>query len=413
MSLSYGLSSKTMESASASSQQHEQNPDFTDYLLIFFDINRGGFFDVAQKILKFLDYKSLVMFKRTCKSIYEFNANCDIEKVKFNAKIRNDWKIGTHKEQTNNAPGLVSSARIYENGRKIICGADESIFVVDSLTSNRLLTLPGHNSIVNSVDLFSIKDEHFIASGSQDGILAIYALETGECLCQKQLFGRIEVVKAKDDILATAHFGKDYDMGCITVRRIVSASDLPVIFSIYQDLYPVFCMDFSDDYLAALEWNATYNNVHAGNILVFPMLESRLLENLSEELTSFTACRFLQEEEQPSSSAKLLTGGHDKFVRLWNVTSTHLVCLRAFKGHSNVIVRLVLKGDLAASRDLDGRIFIWDVNQESDDKALLRKVQSLSRTVTCIAMDERRLVMGSIGQFSVYDYWNGAKVNDL
>ena len=71
-----------MESASASSQQHEQNPDFTtDYLLIFFDINRGGFFDVAQKILKFLDYKSLVMFKRTCKSIYEFNANCDIEKV--------------------------------------------------------------------------------------------------------------------------------------------------------------------------------------------------------------------------------------------------------------------------------------------------------------------------------------------
>ena len=95
------------------------------------------------------------------------------------------------------------------------------------------------------------------------------------------------------------------------------------------------------------------------------------------------------------------------------MTSTHLVCIRAFKGHSNVIVRLVLKGDLAASRDLDGRIFIWDVNQESDDKALLRKVQSLSRTVTCIAMDERRLVMGSIGQFSVYDYWNGAKINDL
>ena len=84
MSLSYGLSSKTMESASASSQQHEQNPDFTNYLLIFFDINRGGFFDVAQKILKFLDYKSLVMFKRTCKSIYEFNANCDIEKVSKN-----------------------------------------------------------------------------------------------------------------------------------------------------------------------------------------------------------------------------------------------------------------------------------------------------------------------------------------
>ena len=83
MSLSYGLSSKTMESASASSLQ---NPDFnSDYLFIFFDINRGGFFDVAQKILQFLDYKSLVMFKRTCKSVYEFlSANCDIEKVSKN-----------------------------------------------------------------------------------------------------------------------------------------------------------------------------------------------------------------------------------------------------------------------------------------------------------------------------------------
>ena len=82
-------------------------------------------------------------------------------------------------------------------------------------------------------------------------------------------------------------------------------------------------MDFSDDYLAALEWNATYNNVHAGNILVFPMLESRLLENLSEELTSFTACRFLQEE---TSSTKLLTGGHDKFVS-FNLTSFDLLII--------------------------------------------------------------------------------------
>ena len=82
-------------------------------------------------------------------------------------------------------------------------------------------------------------------------------------------------------------------------------------------------MDFSDDYLAALEWNATYNNVHAGNILVFPMLESRLLENLSEELTSFTACRFLQEE---TSSTKLLTGGHDKFVS-FNLTSFDLLTI--------------------------------------------------------------------------------------
>ena len=87
-----------------------------------------------------------------------------------------------------------------------------------------------------------------------------------------------------------------------------------------------------------------------------------------------------------------------------------MICLRAFEGHSNVIVRLVLEGDFGASRDLDGRIYVWDLTHTDHETALIRKVQSLSRTVTCIAMDERRLVMGSIGQFSVYDYWNSAKM---
>ena len=114
---------------------------------------------------KMVNQKTIILFRQnsiaqdTQNNYWFFTKKFYISQVKFNAKIRNDWRIGTHKEQTNNAPGLVSSARIYENGRKIICGADESIFVVDSLTSNRLLTLPGHNSIVNSVDLFSIKDE--------------------------------------------------------------------------------------------------------------------------------------------------------------------------------------------------------------------------------------------------------------
>ena len=79
--------------------------------------------------------------------------------VKFGAKIRNDWKNGTHKELTVNAPGLVSSARIYENSRKIICGVDESICVVDTNSGHRLMTLPGHNSIVTTIDLFTINDK--------------------------------------------------------------------------------------------------------------------------------------------------------------------------------------------------------------------------------------------------------------
>ena len=58
--------------------------------------------------------------------------------------------------------------------------------------------------------------------------------EQDDCLCQKQLFGRIEVVKAKNNFLVTAHFGIAFDAGCISVRKINSPVDLPVIFAIYE-----------------------------------------------------------------------------------------------------------------------------------------------------------------------------------
>ena len=82
-----------------------------------------------------------------------------------------------------------------------------------------------------------------------------------------------------------------------------------------------------------------------------------------------------------------------------------------------MIVRLVLDGDRAASRDLDGKILIWDLPEAAEkvydhdeyEKVLVRRVQSVSRTVTCIAMDQRKIVMGSIGQFCVFDYWNSSK----
>ena len=53
-------------------------------------------------------------------------------------------------------------------------------------------------------------------------------LEQDDCLCQKQLFGRIEVVKAKNNFLVTAHFGIAFDAGCISVRKINSPVDLRI-----------------------------------------------------------------------------------------------------------------------------------------------------------------------------------------
>ena len=49
---------------------------------ILFDVNRGGFFDVAEQILSYLDYASFIRFKQTCKMVYQFIKSSNIEQVR-------------------------------------------------------------------------------------------------------------------------------------------------------------------------------------------------------------------------------------------------------------------------------------------------------------------------------------------
>ena len=53
------------------------------YITYIFDVNREGVADIAEKILLFLDYKSLKQFKRTCKFVCHFITNSKIEQILF------------------------------------------------------------------------------------------------------------------------------------------------------------------------------------------------------------------------------------------------------------------------------------------------------------------------------------------
>ena len=151
-----------------------------------------------------------------------------------------------------------------------------------------------------------------VASGSSRGDLAIWSLDDeNHPLLSKHLFGRIEALKwiKNKNCLVSAHFGCAYDIGCVTVRQFNSLTEISVIFSLYQELFPVFCMDVCDNYLSTVEWSGTFNNVHTGNVNVYKWLESNPFANLTQTAnTTFTCCRFIQNN-------RLLTGGHDGMVR--------------------------------------------------------------------------------------------------
>ena len=127
-------------------------------------------------------------------------------------------------------------------------------------------------------------------------------------------------------------------------------------------------------------------------------------------------------------------------IRLWKIKKDEIYCQRELLGHKNIIMRMEIgwNCDRAVTRDINGSIFVWDLNrackiirnnnnsiiqhyhrQNNEEKLdnfdmekyLVRKVTSTSKTITCIALDDRQLVMGSIGHLNVFDYWNSATRN--
>ena len=124
-------------------------------------------------------------------------------------------------------------------------------------------------------------------------------------------------------------------------------------------------------------------------------------------------------------------------IRVWKIKNDDVFCQRELLGHKNIIMRMEIgwSYDRAVTRDINGIIFVWDLvgacnimqtnnsiihqYQQNEDKLhkfdvekyLVRQITSTSKTVTCIALDDRQLVMGSIGHLNVFDYWNSAAYN--
>lgn len=67
----------------------EENITSEDYIRMIFDTNRLGFREIAYKLLiEYLDYKSFIQLKRSCKFIYEYmRKECSWEQLKFEEKV--------------------------------------------------------------------------------------------------------------------------------------------------------------------------------------------------------------------------------------------------------------------------------------------------------------------------------------
>ena len=76
---------KTISDVKNSITKEENDCEF--YVQLFFDVNRGGFSDIAENILSCLDYASFVNFKRTCTLVYQYIISSNIEQVSLKSQI--------------------------------------------------------------------------------------------------------------------------------------------------------------------------------------------------------------------------------------------------------------------------------------------------------------------------------------
>ena len=199
---------------------------------------------------------------------------------------------------------------------------------------------------------------------------------------------------------------------------------MPVLWSAYQDVMPVFCLSASTSRLLTLEWLGTFDLVHAGSATVYTrraertwertdLAEARavetrrsaggLLENL--DTPRFTAAALLGEKRAVLSCA---AAPHP--LLLWDLASntvTHLVHCT----HPAPVLQLLGAGwgageDLLVTRDQRGGLTVLTTAAWQPRPLQLSPAAPRPESFLCLAADQRRLAAGGLGGLALLDFWS-------
>jgi len=456
-----------------------------------FDVDREGFRHIGENIVRKLDYHSLVSLKQSCRLLYIFLQNTTLEDEILRAKLHKDWHVVEASKFELHLPpsSAVSNVKIVNEGHDILVSIGKNIYQYDltnsvkdspgaeekplplfdvsksvtdglklklrlpssSLSSKinstfgsdqngnlknplRVYINENENLEKNQITQFDILKSYLI-SGNNNGILSIWDLESTELLNSKQLFGIITGVKCKEDedIIATSHAGKAFDIGCISVRKLVSPTELSVVWSAYQDVMPVFNFDMNHKYILTLEWLGTMNLIHVGSATVYSRGEgylrrdfcdgravdtrrsaTGLINNLARHMNRRFTSSGLFKEDYVALGSDDGPDGH-YLLLIWDLTT--LTMIHAFQCHLTGIFQVQTSGERLVTRDKEGNIVFWntelaadaDYEDTEDCEVLMRKLDLPAREkVLCFDMDLRRLVVGRIGGAVLLDFWDSA-----
>jgi len=282
----------------------------------------------------------------------------------------------------------------------------------------------------NEVTEFDVLGDHLVV-GNNNGTLSVWDLNTAQMTVSKQLFGIVTGVRCleQEQAIVTTHAGKAFDMGVVSVRRMVSPTELVVVWSVYQDVMPIFDFDVNSNWLVTLEWLGTFDLCHVGSTTIY----NRRLENARTDLADV-----IHPEDQTFNNHHrftsaaifnvdylVLASDHGHSLVTWHLPT--LAPLRVLDGHKVPVLHLKTAGERILSVDKVGNILVWDSLGACSSLLQLQQkddLLSLEQQVGCpqvlvgspldanvspvlgIDLDLRRVVFSKVGGITLLDFWD-------
>ena len=275
----------------------------------------------------------------------------------------------------------VSTVALCADGRRAVSGScDGTLRVWDLDTGACLRVLEGHSDLVNSVAV--CPDGRRVVSGSRDKALRVWDLDTGACL--RVLEGHSDFVNS----VAVCPDGRRvvsgsldktlrvWDLGTGACLRVLEGS-FGVVTSV------AVCPD-GRRAISGSNFFASYGT-GADALRVWDLDTGKCLRVLKGPYGfSFAVC---------ADGRRVVSGSLDKTLRVWDLDTG--ACLRELEGHSDAVYSVALRADgrHAVSGSGDMTLRVWDL----DAGACLRVLNGHSSGVNSIAVcpDGRRAVSGS------------------
>lgn len=242
-------------------------------------------------------------------------------------------------------------------------------------------------------------DGKLVAVGGDDGILRVYQVDTG-----KNTFSSVSR-NARIERVAFSPNGKMIGVADNTGNAAVyvpgAGNPMPMSVGVIDGTVGSECLGvaFTADNGAIF----TCGRDGKARLTAGPNPDGTSAGNTATRLREFSGHNgVVTDLAVTPDGKKLITGGDDQTVRVWEVTSGKPV--RSFQGHMTRVLAVAVRGDgrQIASASEDGAIRLWDLSTADDHKALAEATEPV--WAVAVSPDGKRLATaGADRKIRVYN----------